>query len=64
MNFAEFVKNGFENNCLTATNKALNMPMSVSLFNSFHNLKCLIIHNSSQLYYFGVCKGVKSFGKQ
>ena len=23
-----------------------------------------MIHNSSQLYYFGVCKGVNSFGKQ
>ena len=64
MNFAEFVKNGFENTCFTATNKALNMAMSVSLFNSFHHLRCLMIHNSSQLYYFGVCKGVKSFGEQ
>ena len=63
-NFAEFFKNGFENTCFTATNKALNTAMSVSLFNSFHKLRCLMIHNSSQLYYFGVCKGVKSFGKQ
>ena len=47
MNFAEFVKNGFENTCFTATNKALNTAMSVSLFNSFHKLRCLMIHNSS-----------------
>ena len=63
MNFAEFVKNGFENTCFTATNKALNTAMSVSLFNSFHKLRCLMIHNSSLLYFFGVCKGVKSFGE-
>ena len=59
MNFAEFVKNGFENTCFTATNKALNTAMSVSLFNSFHTLRCLMIHNSSQLYYFGVVKVLK-----
>ena len=64
MNFAEFFKNDFENTCFTATNKALNTAMSVSLFNSFYTLRCLMIHNSSQLYYFGVCKGVESFGKQ
>ena len=46
MNFAEFVKNGFENTCFTATNKALNTAMSVSLFNSFHKLRCLMIHTS------------------
>ena len=46
INFAEFVKNGFENTCFTATNKALNTAMSVSLFNSFHKLRCLMIHNS------------------
>ena len=46
MNFAEFVKNGFENTCFTATNKALNTAMSVSLFNSFHKLRCLIIHRN------------------
>ena len=64
MNFAEFVKNGFENTCFNATNKALNTAMSVSLFNSFHKLRCLMIHNSSQFYYFDVCKGFKSFGKK
>ena len=46
MNFAEFVKNGFENTCFTATNKALNTAMSVSIFNSFHKLRCLIIHRN------------------
>ena len=47
MNVAEFVKNGFENTCFTVTNKASNTAMSVSLFISFHKLRCLIIHNSS-----------------
>ena len=46
MNFAEYVKNGFENTCFTATNKALNTVMSVSLFNSFHKLRCLMIHRN------------------
>ena len=64
MNVAEFVKNGFENTCFTAKNKASNTALSVSLFISFHKLRCVMIHNSSYLYYFRVCKGVKSFGKQ
>ena len=62
MNFADIVKNGFENTCFTATNKALSTVISVSFFNSFHKLRCLMNHNSSLLYYFCVCKGVKSFG--
>ena len=64
MNFAKFVKNGFENTCFTVTNKASNTAMSVSLFVSFHKLRCLMIYNSSLSYYFFVCKGVNSFGKQ
>ena len=47
MNFAKFVKNGFENTCFTATNKASNWAMSVSLFISFHKLRCGMIYNSS-----------------
>ena len=46
MNVAKFVKNGFENTCSTATNKASNMAMSVSLFISFHKIRCLMIHIS------------------
>ena len=46
MNVAEFVKNGFDNTCFTAANKASNIAISVSLFISFHKLRCLMIHNS------------------
>ena len=64
MNVTEFVKNGFDNTCFTAMYKASNIAISVSLFISFHKLRCLMIHNSLKIYYFGVCKGVKSFGKK
>ena len=44
MKSAEFVKYGFNNTSFTATNKASNMVMFVSLFIHFHNLRCHVIH--------------------
>ena len=38
--------------------------MSVSLFINFHKLRCHIVFKCWNLFKFGVCKGVKSFGKQ
>ena len=38
--------------------------MSVLLLIDFHKLRCPVNHSHSYLYYFGVSKGVKSFGKQ
>ena len=48
MNVAEFVKNGFLFHC-DGWDKASNRAMSVSLslFNRFPKLRCIMIHNSS-----------------
>ena len=65
MNVAEFVKYGFNNyTSFTATNKASNIALSVSLFINFHKLRCPVVYNYRNLFNFGVCKGVKRFGKQ
>ena len=48
----------------TATNKASNIALSVSLFVNFHKLRCPVDYNYWKLFNFGVCKGVKRFGKQ
>ena len=61
---AEFIKYGFNNTSFTATNKALNISLFVSLFIYFHKLRCPVVYNSWNLFNFGVCKGVKRFGKQ
>ena len=55
---------GFNNTSFTATNKASYIAMSVSLFINFHKLKCPIVYNYPNLFSFGVCKGVYSFGKK
>ena len=62
----EFVKYGFNNTSFTATNKASNIALSVSLFINFHKLRCPVVYNYLNLHVFnfGVCKGVKRFGKQ
>ena len=65
MKVAVLVKYGFNNTSFTAINKASNIAMSVSLFINFLKLRCpivLIIYWN--LFNSGVCKGVKSFGKQ
>ena len=64
MKVAEIVKKGFNNTSFTATKKASNMAISVSRFIIIHKLRCHIILQLLLLYYFGVCKGGKSFGKQ
>ena len=64
MKVAEFVKYGFNNTSFTATNKASNIALSVSLFINFHKLRCPVVYNYLNLFNFGVCKGVKRFGKQ
>ena len=56
MKVAEFIKNGFNNTSFTATNKASNIALSVSLFINFHKLKCPIVYNYRNLFNFGVCK--------
>ena len=64
MKVAEFVKYGFNNTSFTATNKASNIGLSVSLFINFHKRRCPVVYNYQHLFNFGVCKGVKRFGKQ
>ena len=64
MKVAEFVKYGFNNTSFTATNKASIIALSVSLFINFHKLRCPVAYNYRKLFNFGVCKGVKRFGKQ
>ena len=64
MKVAEFVKYGFYNTSFTATNKASNIAIAVSLFINFHKLRCPVIFNYWNLFNFGVSEGVKSFGKQ
>ena len=64
MKIAEFVKYGFNNTSFTATNKASNIALSVSLFINFHKLGCPVVYNYRNLFNFGVCKDVKRFGKQ
>ena len=44
-------------------NKASIVAMPVSSFNNFHKLSP-VVYNYRNLFNFGVCKGVKSFGKQ
>ena len=63
MKVAEFVKYGFNNYSFTATNKASNIALSVSLFINFHKLGFPAVYNYRNLFNFGVCKGVKRFGK-
>ena len=63
MKVVEIVKNGFNNTSFTATKKASNMAMFVSRFVNIHKLRYHMIH-LLLLYTFGVCKGVKNFGKQ
>ena len=63
MKVVEFIKYGFNNTSFTATNKASNIALSVSLFINFHKLRCSVVHNYRNLFNFGVCKGVKRFGK-
>ena len=63
MKVAEFVKYGFNNTSFTAMKKASNI-VSASLFINFHKLRCPIVYNYRSLFNFGVCKGVKRFGKQ
>ena len=43
MKAAEFVKYGFINTHFTATNKASNIAVSVSLFINFHKLRCPVV---------------------
>ena len=64
MKVAEFVKYGFNNISFTATNKASNIALPVSLFINFHKLRCPVDYNYRNLFNFRVCKGVKRFGKQ
>ena len=64
MKIAEFIKYGFNNTSFTATNKASNIALYVSLFINFHKLGCHVAYNYRNLFNFGVCKGVKNFGKQ
>ena len=64
MKIAEFLKYGFNNTSFTATNKASHIALSVSLFINFHKLGCPVVYNYWNLFNFGVCKGVKRFGKQ
>ena len=59
MKIVEFVKYGFNNTSFTATNKATNIALSVSLFINFHKLGCPVVYNYLNLFNFGVCKGVK-----
>ena len=64
MRVAEFVKYGFNNTSFAATNKASNLAVSLSLFVNFHTLRYPVVYKNRNLFNFGVCKGVKSFGKQ
>ena len=64
MKVAEIVKNGFNNTSFTATKKASNMAMSVSRLINIHKTKTSYDSQLLLLYYFGVCKGIKSFSKQ
>ena len=64
MKVAESVKHGFNNTSFTATNKASNIALFVSLFINFHKLRCPVVYNYQNSFNFGVCKGVKRFGKQ
>ena len=45
-------------------NKASNIAMCVSLCINVHKHRCPVVYNYQNLLNFGVCKGVKSFGKQ
>ena len=62
MKVAELVKYGFNNTSFTVKNKASNIVMS--LFINFHKLRYPVDYNYQNLFNFGVCKGVKRFGKQ
>ena len=64
MKVSEFVKYGSNSTPFTVTNKASNIAISVSLFINFHKLRCPVVYNYWNLFNFGVCKGVKRFGKQ
>ena len=64
MKIADFLKYGFDNTSFTATHKASNIALSVSLFINFHKLGCPVVYNYRNLFNFGFCKGVKRFGKQ
>ena len=64
MKVAEFVKYGSKHTPFTARNIASYIAMSVSLFINFHKLRCPVAYNYWNLFNLGVCKGVKSFGKQ
>ena len=64
MKVAKFFKYGFSSTSFTATKKASDVAMSVSLFINFHKLRCLVNYNYLNLFNLIVCKGVKKFGKQ
>ena len=40
---AQLVKYGFNNTAFNATNKALDIAVSVSLFINFHKLRCPVL---------------------
>ena len=55
----------FNNTLFTVTTiKASNMAISVPTLINFIKLRCPVIHNHHNFTFFGVGKGVESFGKQ